>query len=127
MSKQNLPSEFCFLQDLEAETGARKSLDTNIVDWGPHNNTNMLRFTRQYNYVNNFHNDGGPSYSPTACTGRWFEERCDEKFRSGFHARELGLQKIYMTEHQARFKPPDHKVRISLFCRRVGTRRSFTC
>ena len=99
------------VQDLMAESGARRTLFTNIKDNGPHINTNLLRFTREFTFTGNLHKDGGTSYAPTICSGNWVEERQEDKYASGFHARELGFTKIYATEHSSSFAPPTEKVK----------------
>ncbi|GAX73975.1 hypothetical protein CEUSTIGMA_g1425.t1 [Chlamydomonas eustigma] len=96
-------------QDLNAEVGIRRSLDTNIVDLGSHVNVNMLRFEREQGFTSKLHKDAGPVYSPSACTGNWVEERHEQSYSSGFHPRELGFTKLYQTEHSARFTPPTKK------------------
>lgn len=92
-------------QDLVADTGAKRSLNTNIRDLGPSNNTNALRFKRGQSYSSNLVLDGGPNYTPNTCVGNWSEERQDRDWNSGFHARELGFQKIYQSTYTVGFRP----------------------
>ena len=101
-------------QDLAAESGSRRTLSTNIKDLGAHNNNNSLRFVRAYSYTSCLHPDGGPCYSPTICSGNWVEERLEDKYASGFHARELSRGRSHQTEHSARFGPPSEKVSCCL-------------
>ena len=60
--------------------------------------------------------DGGWQYSTAlTCMGNWVEERADATYQgSGFHAKELGLSKLYNTEHLEHFKPLSEKVRTGL-------------
>ncbi|KAG1660960.1 hypothetical protein FOA52_005585 [Chlamydomonas sp. UWO 241] len=92
-------------QDLAADCGVKRTLNTNIRDYGPTINNNTLRFVRKQDYASAMVQDGGTTYSPTACTGNWVEDRRDKAYTSGFHPRELGFVKIYQSEASAQFRP----------------------
>eukprot|EP00798_Chlamydomonas_sp_ICE-L_P025615 gene25615-11268_t len=93
------------VQDMLVPCGAAQRQPTNIPDYSPKNNVNILRFQREQHFADNLLKDGGAEYSPTACVGNWVEERRDKTYKSGFHARELGRSNIYMSEHMDRYRP----------------------
>lgn len=95
------------VQDLLSQPGVRQRLATNIPDsTGARNNVNKLRFQREQAFVEPLLKDAGTVYTTNACIGNWVEERRDPDFKSGFHARELGMSKIYQSEHMDRYTAP---------------------
>uniref|UniRef100_A0A7R9Z5M8 Uncharacterized protein n=1 Tax=Chlamydomonas euryale TaxID=1486919 RepID=A0A7R9Z5M8_9CHLO len=93
-------------QDLASDTGARRTLNTNIPDHGPKINNNSLRYQRKQDFQNAMVHDGGANYRPAVCAGNWVEDRMEKDYASGFHARELGFMKTYVSEQNASYRPP---------------------
>ncbi|KXZ48780.1 hypothetical protein GPECTOR_25g364 [Gonium pectorale] len=95
------------VQDLAALPGVRRSLPTNILDGGPHVNTNIIRYKRDADFVSTTPYDGGPKYNDDVCINNWVQERRDRTYKSGFHPREIRRSGRFDTEYSARFKPSD--------------------
>lgn len=113
-NKKFLPDQR--VQALYSANGDVQRKPTHIPDHSPSNNVNNLRFEREQHFVDNLLMDGGAEYNPAVCVGNWVEERRDRNFRSGFHARELGMSQIYMSEHMDRYRP-----KTASYAERVST------
>ena len=76
-----------------------------------HPGSSPPRFQREQKFADSLLRDAGGSYEPTTCVGNWAEDRRDERYRSGWHSRELGFSKIYQSEHMERYRPHSQEYR----------------